>query len=185
MGKKIWKIISWILLILTVLSMILMFIPPSGMNAASDPAAAQSFDSKLERLEDAHRRGEPAEVRLTEVEVNSKFQQIFAGAPSSGLVAASGLTIQIKQDRLSCVLKIKVLAAPLFITLGGKPGVRAGRLDFELTDVDLGRMPAPASVISAALRDKLRSPEGEEMTTLPEYIAAIEVENGELVIQSR
>lgn len=185
MSKKIWKIISWILLILTVLSMILMFIPPSGMNTASNPAAAKSFDSKLEVLEDAHRRGEPAEVRLTEVEVNSKFQQIFAGAPSSGLTSVSGLTVHLEQDRLSCVLKIKVLAAPLFITLAGKPAVHAGRLDFELTDVDLGRMPAPASAISAALRDKLRSAEGEEMTTLPDYITGMSVVDGELEMQSK
>lgn len=186
MAKKIWKIISWILLVLTVLSMILMFIPPSGMNTASNPAAAQSFDAKLAQLEGAHKRGEPAEVRLTEVEVNSKFQQIFAGAPpSSGLATVSGMTVHSEQDRLSCVLTIKILAVPLFVKLGGKPSIRAGRLDFELTDVDLGRMPAPASLISAALQEKLRSPEGDEMTTMPEYISGMDVENGELVIQSK
>lgn len=184
MAKKIWKIISWILLVLTILSLVLMLVPPSGANSASDPAAAQSFDSKLAQLAEAHQRGEAAEARFTETEVNSKVQQMFAGAPASGLTTLSGVTVHFEQDQLVCVLKIKVLALSLYITLGGKPGIRQGRLGFEVTQVKLGRMPAPASVISEALQEKLRSPEGQEMETMPDYITGMGVENGELVIES-
>ena len=185
MAKKIWKIISWILLVLTVLSLVLMLVPPSGANSAADPAAAQSFDGKLAELASTHQRGEAGEARLTEAEVDSKVQQMFAGAPASGVATVSGLAVHLDQDQLVSVLKIKVLALSLYITLGGKPGIRQGRLDFEVTEVKLGRMPAPASVVSEVLQEKLRSPEGQEMEAMPDYITGMRVENGELVIESK
>jgi uncharacterized protein YpmS len=185
LAKKIWKVISWILLVLTVLSIVLMLIPPSGADSPADPAAAQSFDSKLAQLSSAHQRGEVGEAHLTEAEVHSKVQQMFADAPASGLTTLSGVTVHFERDRLACVLKIKVLALPLYITLGGKPSIRQGRLEFEVTEVDLGRMPAPASVVSEALQEKLRSPEGQEMVTMPDFVTSMAVENGELVIESK
>jgi uncharacterized protein YpmS len=93
--------------------------------------------------------------------------------------------VHLEQDRIVAVLKIKFLFLPLYITLGGKPGIRDGRMEFDVTEVDLGRMPLPASPVSEALREKLLSPEGQEMMTLPDYITGIRIENGILVIEER
>jgi uncharacterized protein YpmS len=117
--------------------------------------------------------------------VNSKVQQMFEGAPAPGVATMSGLTVHLDRDQLVSVLKVKVLALPLFITLGGKPSVQQGRLDFEVTEVKLGIMPMPASPVSAALRQKLLSPEGQEIAVMPDFISGMRVENGELVIESK
>lgn len=185
MFKKAWKIISWILIVLTVLSFVLMIIPPSGSTAPSDAAAAKSFDTKLSDLAAARQNGQTSEARLTELEVNSKFQQFFDGPPASGVTRLDGISLRFEQDRIVSVLKIKFLFVPLYVTLGGKPGIRDGRLQLDFTDVDLGRMPLPAAPVSEALRQKLLSPEGREITVMPDYITSLRVENGELVIEER
>ncbi len=162
-----------------------MIVPPSGSTEPSDAAAAKSFDRKLSELAAARQRGSPGEVRLTELEVNSMAQQLFNGPPASGVTRLDGMTVHFEHDRIVSVLKIKFLFVPLYITLGGKPDIREGRLEFDVKDVDLGRMPLPASPVSEALRQKLLSPEGQEMTAMPDYITSLRVENGELVIESK
>ncbi len=185
MFKKIWKIISWVLVVLTVLSFVLMMLPPSGATAPSDPAAAQSFDQKLNGLAIARQKGQAAEARLSELEVNSKVQQLFAAPPASGVTTLNGMTVHFGQDRVVCILKIKLWVIPLYITLGVKPGVRERRMLLDVMEVELGRMPMPAAPVSEALRQKLLSPEGQEMMTLPDDITGIHVDNGELVIEAK
>ncbi|HET7840008.1 MAG TPA: hypothetical protein VFM21_00300 [Terriglobia bacterium] len=183
--KKIWKVISWVLVLLTALSFLLMILPPSGVKEPSDAAAAKSFDQKLNDLATARQRGSPGEARLTELEVNSKVQQLFEGPPASGVTRLDGMSVHFERDRIVSVLRIKFLFLPLYITLGGQPGILDGHLQFAVKDVDLGRMPLPASPISEALREKLLSPEGQEMTVMPDSITSLRVENGELVIESK
>ena len=185
MAKKISKIISWVLLVLTILSIGLMLRRPGGAKPAVDPEAARSFDEKLGELATAHERGSPSKVRLTEAEVNSKIQQTLAGAAASGPVSLSGVAVQLEGERLECVLTIKVLGLNTYITLGGKPSVRDHRLEFDLTKVKMGGMPVPASMVASALREKLDSPEMQGVTTLPDFLKDVRVENSELVIGSQ
>jgi hypothetical protein len=183
--KKISKIISWILLTLAVITLVLVFWPPSDVTRASDPQAARSFDRKLAQLESAHQQGSPAQVRLTSLEVNSKIQQIFSDVPSPGLLGMRGVTVDLDQDRLEAVLSLKVVGLDLYITLGGKPSVQDHRLQFSLDEVRLGHMPTAAALVSAALDAKLNSPQGQDMMRMPDYITGMRVENGELVIESQ
>jgi hypothetical protein len=182
--KKIYKIISWILLILTVVSIGLMFRRPGGTPPANDPEAASSFDRKLAELAAARERGGASEVRLNETEVNSKVQQILAGAPASGAASLSGVSVHLDRDRLECLLTIHTLGIDMYITLGGKPKVEDHRLELDLSEVKLGSMPAPASAVGAVLRSKLDSPEARDMMKLPDFIQDVRIENSELVIAS-
>jgi hypothetical protein len=185
MKKKIGKIITWLLLSLAIFTLVLVFWPPTNATQPSDPQAAQSFDRKLTELEDAHARGETSEVRLTGIEVNSKLQQIFGDAPSGGLTGMRGVAISLEQDRLVAVFALKVIGIHLYITLGGKPGVEDHQLQFDLDQVRLGHMPTSSSLISEVLREKLAGSQGQEMMILPDYITAMHVENGELVVESK
>jgi hypothetical protein len=182
--KQVSKIISSILLTLAAITVVLVFWPPAGVSGASDPEAARSFDRKLEQLEEAHQRGEPAQARFTKVEVNSKLQQIFKGAPSGGLSGVRGFTVSLDGDELVSVLSLKVLELPLYITLGGKPAVSDHELQFDLNEVRLGHMPTSSSLISKVLEEKLNTPEGRDMMRMPDFFTAMRVENGELVIES-
>ena len=181
MKKKIWQIVSWILVVLTVLSVVLLVVPPSGRTPESSPDGAKSFDQKWAQMAAAHSRGEASEVRLTETELNSKIQQAVEGAPSSGMASMKGVEARLDGDELVFVLKISLLGIPTYITMGGKPVLRDHVLEFDLDQVDMGRMPAPASMIGAFLRSRLESPEMRESLMLPDFIHDVRVENSELV----
>jgi hypothetical protein len=183
--KYLGKIITWILCALAATTLVLVFWPPAGATEPSSPQAARSFDAKLAQLDAAHERGEPSEVRLTATEVNSKLQQIFSDAPSSGLTRMRGVAVSLEEDRLVAVLSLKVAGLSLYITLGGKPGLQDHRLQFGVDEVRLGHMPTFASLISEVLQAKLNSPQGREMLLMPDYITGMRVENGELVIESK
>ena len=184
MKKKIWKIISWVLLILTILSVVLLVIPPSGRTPESSTEAAQSFDQKWAELAGAHARGEASEVRLSESELNSKIQQAVEGAPSGGVASMKGVEARLDGNDLVFVLKISILGVNTYVTMGGKPVLRDHILEFDLDQVDMGRMPVPASMIGAFLRSRLESPEMRESMTLPDFIRDVRVENGELVFDA-
>lgn len=185
MKKKISKIISWIIIALGVVTLVLVFWPPAGATRPSDAEAARSFDRKLAELESAHQRGETAEARMTGEEVNSKFQQIFGAMPHAGLMGMRGIAVDLERDHVETVLSLKVAGLMFYITLGGKPALADHRLQFNLDEVALGRMPTSASLIAEVLADKLNSPEGREMLRLPDYITSLRVENSELVIESK
>lgn len=184
MGKKISKIISWILLILTVLSLWLVVRRPSGPHLQSSPEAARAFDEKLAQLLAAHQPGQSVEARVSELELNSKLQQILAGAAASGPVSLSAVGVRLEGARLVCLLTMNVLGLNVYVTLGGKPSLRDHRLEFDLTDVKMGSMPVPASLVSSVLQQKLNAPEMREMLRMPDFITGLRVENSELILES-
>ncbi len=184
MAKKIYKVISWVLLVLTVLSLVLMVLRPSGREPQTNPDAAGSFNEKWGALADAHAQGKPSEVRLTESELNSRIQQTLEGAPAGGLASLKSIAARLEDDRLVFVLTIHVLGMDTYITLGGKPVLRDHVLEFDLTEVDMGRMPVPASTIAPFMSEKFDPPEVREAMKLPDFIRDVRVENGELVFDS-
>lgn len=150
----------------------------------NDPEAARSFDQKRGVLAAAHGRGAPSEVGLSEAEVNSKLQQTLAGAAASGAATLSAVAVRLEGSRLVCLLTLRVLGIPMYVTLGGKLSVEDHRLQFDLSEVKLGSMPAPASAVETVVREKLSSPDAQDMMKLPDYIRDVRVENSRLVIES-
>lgn len=185
MRRKISKILAWVFPILVVISIWLVLRRPGGPPPKVDPQAARSFDQKVQELVEAHARGRPVEVRMTEEEVNSEVHQIMAGVAASGPASLRDVSVRLRGDRLVSVLTINVLGLNVYITLGGTLSEQNQRLQFDLTEVKMGSMPAPASVVGPVLREKLESPASREMMQLPEFVNNLRVENGELVVESR
>jgi hypothetical protein len=183
--KKISKILAWVFPILVVITIWLVLRRPGGPPVKVDPEAAQSFEQKLGELVEAHARGQPAEVRMTESEVNSEIHQIMAGATASGPTKLSDVTVRLTGNQLESVLTVDVLGLNDYITLGGRLSVQDQRLNFDLTKVRMGSMPAPASVIGEVLRERLQSPAMRDMMRMPEFVKDVRVENSELVVESR
>lgn len=148
------------------------------------PDAARSFDEKWGALAAAHAKGRPAEVRLTESEVNSKIQQAFEVAPAPGSASLKGVSARLEENRLVFVLTIHLLGMDTYITLGGKPSLADHGLEFDLSEAKMGSMPVPASTIAPFLREKFDAPEMREAMKLPDFIRDVRVENGELVFDS-
>jgi hypothetical protein len=187
MGKKIYRIISWILLIQTILSILLVLRKPSAPQVATSPEAAKSFDAKLQDLVTAHQQGTPKEVRISETELNSKLQESMQGAPAppSGPAKLEAATVHLDGDKLAGIFTVNISGKDIYVTLGGKLGVMNHTIQFTPTEVGLGSMPVPVAFVGPALRDKLNSPEFRNQMQLPESIKDVRIENGELVIQSQ
>jgi len=182
MAKKIYRLISWSLLVLTVLSIVLMLRKPSIPPVATSPEAAKSFDEKIAQVE-ANQPGAAQEVHITEVELNSKLQESMQGAATAGGPAAlESASIHLEDDRLTGTFTVKVSGKDIYLTLGGKLGAVDGQLQFTPTEVKLGSLPVPVSAVQSTLREKFDSPEMRDRMKLPDSIKDVRIENGELVV---
>lgn len=186
MAKRIFRTVSWTLAVVTLIPLIFVFLRPAFPSVPSSAEAAKSFDQKLNELEETRPQGGSREVRLTEAEVNSKMQEILLSGPAAGTAAAlEGATVHLSGDKLIAMLTIKVSGVGIFVTLGGKLGASRRTLEFTPTDVKMGTLPLPASLLAHVLSEKLNSPEMREAMRLPDSIKNVRVENGELVVQSQ
>jgi len=64
----------------------------------------------------------------------------------------------------------------------GTIGVKDGYATFEFTDAKIDSLPVPVSLLNPRLQQKLQEPENRAKLKLPDYIAGLRVENGQLVI---
>ena len=184
MVRKIFRVISWSLLVLTVISILLVLRKPSAPTVATSMEAAKSFDQKLGQLDEAHQHGAQQEVRITEVELNSKLQESVQGAVG-GPVTLSAATIHLEGEKLLGTFTVNVSGKDIYLTIGGTLGVTGRTLEFKPTDVKMGSLPVPVTVIESALRERLDSPEMRERMKLPDNIKNVRIENGELVLQTQ
>jgi len=187
MAKKIYRIISWGLLILTLVSIVLALRKPTVSPVESSPQAARSFDQKLNQLEAAHRHGAPQEVRITESELNSKLQESLQTPPAGagGPASLKAATLHLQGDELIGIFTVNMSGKDLYLTLGGKLSANNGVLQFTSTEVKMGSLPLPASAVDSTLRSKLNSPEMRDHMALPGSIRDVRIEGGELVLESK
>lgn len=200
-----WKIFRWCFLTVLLVVLVLLLKKPAPVAAPMTPTEAKErageFQARISELEASHNRGEPAEARLTADEVNAAFQQSAAGqianpAPSpvterQAAVAAPGQeplpeikTVQIafEGDHVTGQFSANTYGKDVYLTVTGKIGVRDGYANFEFTEAKIGSLPVPVSLLNPRLQEKLREPENREKLKLPNYVADLRVENGQLVI---
>jgi uncharacterized protein YpmS len=187
MAKKIYRIISWSLLILTVISILLLLRKPTVPKIETSPEAAKAFDEKIAQVGQAHQQGTPKEIRITESELNSKLQQSFeAAAAAPGAPAAlKTATVHLEADKFVGTFTVNVGGKDLYVTLGGKVSVNNHALQFTPTEVKMGSLPVPLSAVESTLRERLNAPEFRDRMTLPDSIKDVRIENGELVVQTQ
>jgi hypothetical protein len=186
MAKKIYKVISWILLILTIISLWLVVRKPSLPEIEISPEADRSFDQKLNLLAASQQQGSPTEIHITEAELNSKLNDMFLDTGSTGgLSTLRAVTARFEGEKVFATLTIEVIGLDVYVTLGGKLGVHDQILQFKTTDVRMGKMPVPAVAVESVLSERMNSPEMREVLRLPDYIKDVRVENSELVLKSQ
>lgn len=187
MAKKIYRVITWSLLILTLVSIVLVLRKPSFHPVETSADAAKSFDQKLGQLEEAHQQGSQREIRITESELNSKLQESMqdASAAPGGPAALKAATVHLEADRLVGMFTVNVSGKDVYVTLGGKLGVSNRALQFTPTELQMGSLPVPLAMVESTLRDRLNAPELRERMKLPDSIKDIRIENGELVLRSQ
>jgi 23S rRNA pseudoU1915 N3-methylase RlmH len=187
MARKIYLVVSWGFVILTLISIFLVLRKPSQFPVQTTPEAAKSFDRKLQEVESKSEQGVRKEVRISETELNSKLVESIQGAAGmpSGPAALKAAEVHLKGDTFASVLTVHVGGRDVYVTLGGKLGTNNHELQFSATEVNMGSLPVPLSLVEPVLRKKLNSPEMRDQLKLPESIAEVRIEDGELVIQSK
>jgi hypothetical protein len=79
----------------------------------------------------------------------------------------------------------EIYGKAVYITLAGHLGSQDGYVTFEPTAFKVGDLVVPVSWMKDEFQKKLAEPENREKLRLPDFIASLRVENGELVITEK
>jgi hypothetical protein len=206
---KLQRIISYATLAISILTLVLVLRRPAPVAAPVAPAAAaasaQSFQEKLNRLEQPKPAGQgESEVRMNSDEVNAALSQaaglMSAGATASGASPANSSTAtppsgsmefpgpvpSIKDSQVSMdgdlvrgQFLTQIAGKDVYLTLAGHLGAKDGYATFDATEVKLGDLSVPVSLVNDALKKKLA--EQHDQLKLPDNVKDLKIENGELV----
>ena len=179
---------------------------PAAAPAAA-AANAQSFQEKVNRLAQSKAPSEgESEVRMNSGELSAALAQAAGllpatssapaststsspspnSAPASGAMEFPGAVPNIKDYQVSMDGDIvrgqfltQIAGKDVYLTLAGHLGSKDGYATFDATEVKVGDLSVPASLVNEVLQKKLA--EQRDQLKLPNNVKDIRVENGELV----
>ncbi len=184
----------------SILAFVLVLKRPAPVAPALPPAAAaanaQSFQEKVNRLAQPRAPGDgESEVRINSGELSAGLAQAAGLAPPAVPANAStgapstefpGAVPNIKDYQVSMDGDIvrgqfltEIAGKDVYLTLAGHLGAKDGYATFNATEVKVGDLPVPASLVNEALQKKLA--EQRDQLKLPDNVKDLKVENGELV----
>ena len=205
---KLDRIISLATLASSLIAMILVLKRPQPVSQPIPPAVAkakaESFQEKIEQLEQPRPAGQPpAEVRLNAEEVSAALAQA-AGALST-TVPASGLPspvpsspdapfaagqpeikdyqVNFDGDVARGQFVAQIGGKDVYVTLAGHLGSKDGYATFDPTEFKVGDLDIPTSLVTGALEKRLA--EERDRLKLPDDVGGIKAENGELVVTQK
>jgi hypothetical protein len=177
MVKRIFRYIAVGLVVASLILLWLLLRRPSMPTAEASAEAAKSFDEKMASLAQAQEQQVPGEIRLTEAEINSKIQEgLKNNPPPAGAVTLKGAVVHLEGDKLRTMLTVNVKGIELVVTVGGSLDFSQHTVRLIPSEVRLGSLPVPASL----MKDRI-----DMQMQVPASVAAMRIENGELVVQAQ
>ncbi len=193
---KLQRIISYATLAISILTLLLVLRRPAPVAAPAAPAAAaasaQSFQEKIDRLEQPKASDPSAEeVRITADEINAALAQAAGTLPASGSAAGGSMEfpgavptvkdyqVSMDGDLVRGQFVTQIAGKDVYLTLAGHVGAKDGYATFDATEVKIGNLSVPASLINDVLQKKLA--EQRDQLKLPANVKDLKVENGQLV----
>jgi hypothetical protein len=197
---KVQRIISFATLAISILTLVLVLKRPAPVAVVAAPAAAaanaQSFEEKINQLAQPKPPGEgQSEVRISAGELSAALAQATgtlapissqAAPPASPAMEFPGAVPNIKDYQVSMdgdmvrgQFLTQIAGKDVYLTLGGHLGARDGYATFEATEVKVGDLSVPASLVNQVLQKKLA--EQRDQLKLPNNVKDLRVDNGELV----
>jgi len=206
---KLQRTISFATLVISILTLVLVLRRPAPVATPAPPAAAaasaQSFQEKLNRLVQAKAPGDgESEVRVNAGELNAALAQAAgllpeaathgtgptngpsASAAPSGSMEFPGPVPNIKDYQVSMDGDVvrgqfltQIAGKDVYLTLAGHLHAKDGYATFDATEVKLGDLSVPVSLVNDVLQKRLA--EQRDQLKLPTNVKDIKVENGELV----
>ena len=173
---------------------------------AATAANAQSFEEKVNQLTQPRMPGESgSDVRINSGELSAALAQAAgllpaampapsttAASPSSASSPASpamefpGAVPNIKDYQVSMdgdlirgQFLTQIAGKDVYLTLAGHLGSKDGYATFDATEVKVGDLSVPASLVNGVLQKKLA--EQRDQLKLPNNVKDLKVENGEMV----
>ncbi|HTF42982.1 MAG TPA: hypothetical protein VK641_03735 [Terriglobales bacterium] len=212
---KIDRIISVATLAASLIAIVLVLKKPQPVARPQAPAAeaanAQSFQAKVQQLEQPKEPGQTAaEVHLTSDEVGAALAQAAGSltlpavpapadqaspglpnrAPASPDAAIAPGQPEVKDYQLSFDGDVahgqfltQVAGKDVWVTLSGHLGSENGYATFDPTEFKVGDLNVPVSLVKDALAKKLA--EQHDRLKLPDGVGGMKVENGELVMTQK
>jgi hypothetical protein len=208
---KLDRIISVATLLTSVIALFLVLKKPAPVAqpqpAAAAVANAQSFQEKVQRLDQPKEVGAPpAEVRITSNEVSAVLAQAagqiplaaasqaipggLASGPSSPDVPVAPGQPEVKDYQVSFDGDVahgqfltQIAGKDVWVTLSGHLGSKDGYATFDPTEFKVGDLNVPVSLVNDALQKKLN--EQRDRLKLPDNVGGMKVENGELVMTQK
>ena len=177
---------------------------------ATTAANAQSFQEKVNRLAQPKAPGEgESEIRVSSGELSAALAEaggllpattptpasISTGAPSAPSSSSPagpameypGAVPNIKDYQVSMdgdlvrgQFLTQIAGKDVYVTLAGHLGAKDGYATFDATEVKVGDLSVPASLVNGVLQRKLA--EQRDQLKLPNNVSDLKVENGELVL---
>jgi hypothetical protein len=177
--------------------------PAAPAAAAAD---AQSFQEKVNQLAQPRTPGEgESEIRMTSGELSAALEQATGllpattpapantstsspsgSSPASPAMEFPGAVPSIKDYQVAMDGDIvrgqfltQIAGKDVYLTLAGHLGSKGGYATFNATEVKIGDLSVPASLVNEVLQKKLA--EQRDQLKLPDNVKDLKVENGELV----
>jgi len=198
---KLQRIISLATLVISIVTLVLVLRRPAPVGSPVAPAVAaanaQSFQEKVNQLAKPKEpgRGE-SEVRMNSGEVSAALAEaagILPATASNGSAGAGAAMqfpgavpnikdyqVSIDGDTVRGQFLTQIAGKDVYLTLAGHLGSKDGYATFDATEVKVGDLSVPASLVNEVLQKKLS--EQRDQLKLPENVKDIKVENGELVL---
>jgi hemolysin activation/secretion protein len=196
--KEFYKKARWVILaalILVILFALKKPVPPApALTKDQVKEEAQRFESKLEQIETAKQSGsvpDPELTTFTSNEVNAFVQDASERARQE---AAKEPTLaeaqqQIKStqvafsgDEVIAQAVTERYGKDVYVTVRGRLSAENGYLRFYPTGFKIGDLSVPVSLVDPSLQKKLNDPETREKLKLPQFIADLRIQNGQLMI---
>ncbi len=205
---KLRRIISLATLAISIVTLVLVLRRPAPVATPAAPAAAaadaQSFQEKMNQLAQPRTPGEgESEIRINSGELSAALAQATgllpadapantstsapsSSAPASGAMEFPGAVPSIKDYQVSMDGDIvrgqfltQIAGKDVYLTLAGHLGSKDGYATFDATEIKVGDLSVPASLVNGVLQKKLA--EQRDQLKLPDNVKDLKVENGELV----
>jgi len=207
---KLDRITSVATLVTSLLALFLVLKKPAPVAqpqpAAAAVANAQSFQEKVQQLDQPKEAGQPpAEVRLSSNEVSAALAQAAGQIPLTAVAqAAPSLSSpdaspdaamapgqpEVKDYQVSFDGDVahgqfltQIAGKDVWVTLAGHLGSKDGYATFDPTEFKVGDLNVPVSLVNDALQKKLN--EQRDRLKLPDNVGGMKVENGELVMTQK
>ena len=216
MKLKLDRVISIATLLTSLTALFLVMKKPTPVAPPPVPRAvvaanAESFQNKIEQLQQAQAQGQSGtEVRLNAQEVSAAIAQaagalsaepgsraatqsdagssggspdVLSGELGPGSPDIKNYQVNYEGDLVKGQFLTRVAGKDVWITLEGHLGSKDGYATFDPTKFKVGDLSIPVSLVNDQLQKKLV--EQRDQLKLPDSVGGLKVENGEVVVTNK